>query len=181
MKTGIRVIDAMTRSPITINPEASVIECARIMKKNKIGSLLVVDNEQNLVGIVTKSDLIKRVIANNLDYSIKVKEVMTKRIFTISPEKDLYEAIKKMKELDIRHLPVIDEKGKLIGLITLKDILKLQPHLFDTILDVIKLREETEKLKLLKPGHCEICGEYSEKLYRLPDGTFVCEKCKELY
>lgn len=120
------------------------------MKKYNVGSLLIKDDNDELVGIVTEEDFVQRVIANKVDVNEPIHKVMTKSVFTIDESEDIFDAIMKMKDLDIRHLPVVSEDGKLKGLITMKDILRLEPQLFDLIVDIIELREEEDKFAALR-------------------------------
>lgn len=188
MKTGYKVSDVMTHIPIFIKPDSTLEEAAKAMKKKKIGTLLVKENE--LIGILSERDIVRKIVADASKYqkenkdvtNIKVKEIMIKDIITISPNEDVFDAINRMKEFDIRHLPVIYEE-KLIGLITMKDILKIEPQLFEILVEKIKIRNE-EKKPINKinddEGICELCGSYSEEI-NLRDGSLVCNKClKEL-
>ena len=147
MQTGIKVGDAMTNEPFTIGPEASVIECARLMSEKGVGSVLIKGSEL-LLGIVTEQDLVRKTLAVGLNApETPVRAIMEKKLFTITPDKDIYDALILMKKYDIRHLPVMNG-GVLVGYITSKDILKIQPHLFESLADIIELREEERKLRL---------------------------------
>ena len=131
MKTGVKVVDAMTESPIIVNSKRSITYCAKKMLDSNVGSILVKEGEE-LLGILTEKDLVDKVVSKELNTSkTKVEEIMTKKesIVTISPSKDLYEAIVLMNEEGRRRLPVVDGE-KVIGLLTYKDVLKLQPDLY---------------------------------------------------
>lgn len=144
MKTGINVSDAMTKKPVIISPEASVIECAKLMIKNKVGGLIVKEKD-DFVGMVTEKDLVEKVIAKKLDIEkTKVNKIMSTKIISIEPDRDLYDAILKMSEESVRRLPVI-YKNKVVGLLTEKDILKIEPHLFNYLAEKLKIREEQGK------------------------------------
>jgi hypothetical protein len=84
-----------------------------------------------------------------------------------------------MSDYNIRHLPVI-EKGKFVGFLTIKDVLKIQPQLFELIVEKFELREEARKPVLAgdDDGVCEICGNYCSDLEDV-DGQRVCRQCKE--
>ncbi|MBU0614856.1 MAG: CBS domain-containing protein [Nanoarchaeota archaeon] len=178
MKTGIKVGDAMTEQPIYVSPENSLEVCAREMEEHHVGAILVKGND-NLVGLLTEQDIVRNVIAkgkNPLD--MKVAEVMETDLHTITPDKDIFEALDKMKELNIRHLPVVDD-GQLMGLLTLKDVLKIEPQLFELLVEKFELREEENKpinRQSADEGVCNECGEYSDKLVE-SDGVMVCETC----
>jgi len=132
MKTGIKVSQAMTKNPVFIGPDESLPFCARKMLINNIGGILVVKSSK-LLGIVTEKDIVEEVVAKELNVKkIKVKDIMTTSMITISPEGDLEKAIFLMNREDIRRLPVI-KKNKLIGLLTMKDIIRVQPELASLI------------------------------------------------
>ncbi|MEA3430372.1 MAG: CBS domain-containing protein [Nanoarchaeota archaeon] len=144
MKTGIQVAEAMTEIPVSVSPETSLAECAKVMANKHVGSLVIKENEK-FIGIVTEQDFVRKAMAKNLPADITtVKQIMKDTIFTISPEKDIFEALELMGEENIRHLPVTDGE-RFIGFITGKDILKIQPELFEILADKIELREEERK------------------------------------
>lgn len=144
MKTGYKVCDAMTKKPIVVDPKTSIVECAKIMLKNHVGSLIV-GKGKKLLGIITEQDIVRKIVALNIDIKkTKVEDYMEKRLYTIGPEEDIFDAIKMMSECNIRHLPVKDD-GHMIGFITLKDILKIQPQLFELLVDKFELREVEDK------------------------------------
>ncbi|MBN8837245.1 MAG: IMP dehydrogenase [Sphingobacteriia bacterium] len=111
--------------PITLTADATIEDALRIMKENKIGGIPIVDAGNNLVGILTNRDL--RFETNNLKK--KVREVMTSEKLITAPEgTDLKKAEKILQQYKIEKLPVINKQGKLIGLITYRDILQLKNY-----------------------------------------------------
>jgi IMP dehydrogenase len=110
----------MILDPITLNVESTARDAEKIMRENKIGGIPVVDKDQNLVGIVTNRDM--RFIK---DMTKPVREIMTiENLITAKMGIGLDEAEGILQEYKIEKLPIIDEHGKLSGLITYKDILK---------------------------------------------------------
>lgn len=110
--------------PITLHPDATIGEALRLMRENKIGGIPIVDNGHKLVGILTNRDL--RFESNP---KLKVSTVMTSENLVTAPEgTDLKKAEQIFKKTKVEKLPVVDKKGKLIGLITFGDILKLVNH-----------------------------------------------------
>jgi len=112
--------------PITLHEEATIGDALKLMKENKIGGIPIVDERDKLVGILTNRDL-----RFEDDNRRKVKEVMTKENLVTAPEgTDLKKAEKILQKYKIEKLPVVSQSGKLIGLITYRDILQLQsyPH-----------------------------------------------------
>jgi CBS domain-containing protein/ribosomal protein S27AE len=172
MKKTISVRYAMTRNPVIVAPNDSVESVAKKMIKDGVGSLLVEENGR-LRGIVTEKDLIGKIVAKNLNPAkITVSKIMSNIIVTIDPERDILEAIKIMNERKVRRLPVIDATGKLLGLITIHDILKLQPDLFEIIAEKNKINPHEF---LSNEGHCPICGNFTV-LHRKKN-KLVCDEC----
>jgi IMP dehydrogenase len=110
--------------PITLSPDATVGEALALMRENKIGGIPIVDAQHKLVGILTNRDL-----RFEINRKIKVSEVMTKENLITAPEgTDLKKAELIFKKNKIEKLPVVTKQGKLIGLVTFGDILKLKSH-----------------------------------------------------
>ena len=144
MKIGYKVCDAMTMKPIIVEPDTSIKDCAKIMADNKISSLIIKQNG-NLLGIIKERDIVRTVVLENIDASkAKVSDFMIKNVVTISPSVDIYDALVTMKDYDVRMLPVLDGK-EMVGLLTVKDILKIEPQLFDLLAEKLVLREEERK------------------------------------
>jgi len=180
MKTGYKVVDAMTTKPVSVSPEITLQECANIMDENHVSTVVVQDNEHS-AGILSDQDIVRKAVAKGINpLNKKVKEFMETNVVTIEPETDIYDALIKMRDLNIRHLPVVKD-DKMIGLLTLKDILKIQPQLFDLLVEKFEVREgERKPINRIIPGEgiCQACGEYSEEVKDV-DGSLFCPKCAE--
>ncbi len=137
MKTGIKVMNAMTRTPISTTPNKTIADCTHLMLDKKVGSLLIKEGE-TLLGILTERDLVEMISLGINPKTTQVNQIMSKEITTISPEKDIHDAISLMNEKNLRRLPVL-LNNRIIGLITLRDILTLQPALFELILDRVNI------------------------------------------
>ncbi len=112
----------MIVDPITLLVDATIGDALKLMKDNKIGGIPIVDAGQKLVGILTNRDL-----RFETDKKRKVKEVMTKENLITAPEgTDLKKAEKILRQYKIEKLPVVNRSGKLIGLITYRDILQIR-------------------------------------------------------
>ena len=114
-----RAENVMIYDPVTINLEATVAEALNLMNEYRIGGILVVDNNGILKGIVTNRDL--RFESN---YSRKITQVMTTNLITTDHQTNLEAAARILQKHKIEKLPIVDDMGKLIGLITYKDITK---------------------------------------------------------
>lgn len=132
MDTGYSVADIMTQKVLTISPDKNLYSCAKLMAEKKIGSLVIVD-KNNVVGILTEQDLARKVVALGIDAArTVVSEHMSKHVITIAPDEDIYTAMVTMGKNDIKHLPVLKDK-RLVGIITFKDIIKVEPALIEVI------------------------------------------------
>lgn len=183
MEIGVKVGDIMTRNFISAKPDISVLDAAKLMTKSRVGSLIL-QEDGILKGILTEKDIIWALTKKSkIDLSkIKARDICAKKLTTIKPSADVLDAIKLMRKKKFRRLPVTINK-KVIGYLTLKDILRIQPELFEIAQESYIIREQAEKLKRKqageseKEGICEECGNY-DFLENL-DGKLVCEECKE--
>lgn len=110
---------------ITITPEEPVTQAAELLEGHNIGSLVVVEGEMP-VGMLTDRDLALRVVGGGLDpASTLVADVMSSPVRSLTHDDGFFGAIDEMAEHGIRRMPVVDEGGALVGLLTLDDILTL--------------------------------------------------------
>jgi CBS domain-containing protein len=111
------------RPTFTVEADVSVLKAVEMMVEKNIGAVAVV-REGELVGIFSERDLMKRVVAGNRSPGLtKVAEVMTPRPYTVSSNERFQHCMFLMREHGFRHLPVVDDNGKLCGLISLRDVL----------------------------------------------------------
>ena len=107
---------------MTISPWATVHTAAILMNDHKIGSLLILE-EGRLIGILTERDILEKVVAEQrIPSSIRVKDVMTRDVLCCGPDTPLEEARSVMKNRRVRHLPVLDEAGIVIGVVSIGDL-----------------------------------------------------------
>lgn len=115
------VREAMTSPPHSIQSRGSVVEAARTMAAENVGSLPVVEGE-NLVGMVTDRDLVMQVLAKDLDPSkVVVSEVCSENPVVASPDEPLDQALQRMAEQQVRRLPVVAD-GRLVGILAQADV-----------------------------------------------------------
>ncbi|HDM25433.1 MAG TPA: CBS domain-containing protein, partial [Thermoplasmatales archaeon] len=171
------VKEVMRAKVITVEPNTTVREAAQLMRKKKVGSVIVVEDKP--VGILTESDIIEKIVAEDKKASdVLVKEIMTSPIIVIDPYIDLEEAMKTMSTCNIRRLPVI-ENGRLIGIITQKDVLRFSPTLLEISREWSKIESDVPyRESQIFSGKCEDCGALSTNL-REVDGRLLCEDCAE--
>ena len=105
-----------------IEPDATVLEAAHLMNQQQVGAVLVT-SATGLLGIFTERDLLRRVVGQSRDPAgTRVRDVMTTDVACGSVDTSLEEARGVMKNRRIRHLPILDEKGGLLGLVSLGDL-----------------------------------------------------------
>jgi len=182
MKTGVKVGDIMTRNYVYASPDANLKQCAEMMIKKRVGSLIIQEKEK-LFGILTEKDIVWAIVKKSVKdlQTILARDLAKRKVITIKPSLDIIEALNKMKKAKIRRLPVL-ENGKVIGMLTQNDIIRLDPGLFEMIAENVSIKEETEKLKKgenirarTKVGVCEECAQ-QDVLYDV-DGEWVCVSC----
>ena len=171
IKLGVKVGDVMVRNFISTKPSISVLAAVDLMVKKRIGSLIL-QERGNLKGILTEKDVMWALSKKRDLADVKAIDICTRKITTIRPSADIYDAVRTMKKVKFRRLPVVIKK-KVIGYLTLKDILRIQPELFDIARHGY---ERKEVGNVIKEGICEKCEKY-ELLYNLND-KLVCEQCK---
>jgi CBS domain-containing protein len=117
--------DVMTEDLVFCTPGDAVSEVAKLMKREDIGPVLIVDNKQSktLVGIVTDRDLALKVVGEGRDpKTTKVDDVMTRKLITCHADDNVENAMKAMAQYQLRRIPVVDENMKLVGIISQADV-----------------------------------------------------------
>ena len=185
MKIGIKVGDIMTRDVISIKPSATIQECARTMSRKDIGTVIIEDKGK-IRGALTEKDIIWALTKKQDIANIKVSDIMLRKVTTIKPSKDIFEAMLRMKNQKSGWLPVT-VRGNVIGMLTINDILKIETSLFEIVSQIWTVREVDEKMNRkrnalvgreswIKEGECKECGAYGI-LYN-NEGKLLCETCK---
>jgi CBS domain-containing protein len=115
------VREIMTANPVTVRPDTSVFEAARLMASEDVGSLPAVDGDR-LVGVVTDRDIALRVVAEGRDAgATTVGEIQSSNPVTVEPDQDLDDALREMARRQVRRLPVV-EGDRLIGVVAQADV-----------------------------------------------------------
>jgi CBS domain-containing protein len=124
MTSTLKVADLITRRKVSVNSHATVQQAARLMTEQRVSCVLIEQDEQ-LVGILTDRDLRSRVLAKNLPASTLVSEVMTQSPQTIDSKSFAFEAIQQMSQYNIHHLAV-EEQNKAVAVLTTTDLIRSQ-------------------------------------------------------
>lgn len=117
--------DVMTKDLVYCLPDESVANVAQLMKKEDIGPVLIVDNEENktLMGIVTDRDLAIKVVGEGRDpKNTRVEDVMTAKVVTSRASDSVENAMKSMAQYQLRRIPVVDDRNRLVGIISQADV-----------------------------------------------------------
>jgi len=141
------ISELCNREVIISEAEATALDAAKLMRKHHVGDVIIVKSENNIrrpIGIVTDRDLIVEIMATELDPAvITVGDIMVPNLVTVKETTEIFETIQYMRRKAVRRAPVIDDKGGLIGIITMDDLLKL---LSEELSELAKLIDrETEK------------------------------------
>ena len=112
----------MTTDVVTSTKDTTIQECIELLFKRHVGSIVIVDNNQRCLGIVTERDAI-RFIAQKMPLDTPIEKGMTKNILTVDENATFKEAQSIINNHGIRHLPVTNSDGKLVGLISVRTIL----------------------------------------------------------
>jgi CBS domain-containing protein len=123
-----RLKDFATVSVAVAEPDTSARVAAQLMRKHHVGALIVVDSEEKTrpVGIVTDRDLVLALMAEGLDPEVfTAGDIMSVELVLASPEMDAMDAVQLMRTKRLRRIVIVDEAGRLVGIVTMEDILEL--------------------------------------------------------
>jgi CBS domain-containing protein len=113
--------EVMTRNPVTVRSDATIVDAARLMRDRDIGPLVVVDDER-VRGIVTDRDIVVRAVAEGRDpSSVRIADVCSGDVETVSPDEPIGDAVRRMEQRDVRRLPVV-EAGRPVGIVAMGDL-----------------------------------------------------------
>jgi CBS domain-containing protein len=119
-----KIADVMTKSPQTVNRDATVAEAARVMRDADTGIVPIVDGER-LLATITDRDVAVRVVADGGDpQRTKAFDVASRELVTVDPQQSLDEALRLMAQHQVRRLPVCEEDGRLVGILAQADVAK---------------------------------------------------------
>jgi CBS domain-containing protein len=106
---------------VTVNPEVTILDAARVMNERRVGSLLVIENGA-VAGILTEKDVVYRVVAAGKDPGlVRARDVMSSPVLCIQPDRPIEEIEAIMRQERVRHVPVVDGKA-LLGLLSIGDV-----------------------------------------------------------
>ena len=128
----MKIHDIMTRNPSSVTVEASVREAAQVMKQEDVGVVPVINGQgdKRLVGVVTDRDIAIRCIADGRDGTCRVRDVMSSHdLATCGENDDVDDVMTAMRTEKVRRIPIVDERGSLVGIVSQADVLiRTQGH-----------------------------------------------------
>ncbi len=173
-ETQIPLREVMKNNPTMIGVDASVAQAAKAMCVDEVGSVIILAHGQP-IGIVTEEDITCKVVAKDFKPStVPVKEIMSTPLITVSAEKTVGDAAHMMVKHKVRRLPVIDAKKKVIGIVTVRDLLTVSNELNELLTDLIEINRE----EIVEQGMCARCSQMSDDLKRV-DSVMLCSRCRE--
>lgn len=124
---------------VTVQPEATVKTAIQLLEEFNIGGLVVLDDTDRIVGMITERDIIRYAACEQPDFNILVNQIMTTNIILGVPQDDINSVAHTMTEKRFRHLPIID-KGKLVGILSLGDVVKAQRDRYEGEIHTLQLQ-----------------------------------------
>ncbi|MEG0820690.1 MAG: CBS domain-containing protein [Burkholderiaceae bacterium] len=141
----MKVVDMAVREVESVAAEASVKDCALVMRRKHVGSLVVVDGNNVPVGMITDRDLAIEVLAQGLNPdALTVGDVMTTPVAVAQEEENVIDALARLRERGVRRLPVVDAAGKLTGIVTSSNLLEELSMELDSLVRAIKASHTRE-------------------------------------
>ncbi|HHX65932.1 MAG TPA: CBS domain-containing protein [Chloroflexi bacterium] len=124
MKTVRQLLDSKGYNVWSIRPDATVYEALKLMADKNVGAVLVIDEQDHLVGVLSERDYARKVILQGrFSQDTLVRDIMTDRVVYVRPEQRLEDCMALMTDKRIRHLPVMED-GKLLGVVSIGDVVK---------------------------------------------------------
>ncbi|MFA4970087.1 MAG: CBS domain-containing protein [Sulfuritalea sp.] len=124
MKTLKQLLEERPRAPVSVSPDDSVFSALELMAKHDIGAVLVMSGDQ-LVGIFSERDYARKIILlGKSSKDTQVREIMTEKVLYVRPEQTTDQAMALMTDKRIRHLPVLDAAQKVVGMVSIGDMVK---------------------------------------------------------
>jgi len=176
MKMDVKVGQCMTVGVFTLPADKTVRDAARLLRKTNVGSVIITQKGK-AKGIITERDLVYKVIADGKDpRKTKLKSVMSRPLKVIKASDRVESAALALRNNKVKRLPVVDKNGRLVGIITEGDLLRVYPGMVDVISEMQEIRKS--KPNEFFTGICEVCGCHSDDLRR-EEGKLTCEECIE--
>lgn len=172
-----KVREIMRENVITVGKDASLENISKVMTNNRVGSVIILENKKP-AGVVVSEDIVRAVANDENLKKLKAANFLKRGVITVSADENILKVSKLMVKKNIKRIPVID-KGRLVGIVSDKEILTVAPELINILSEKLKMRiGRVAKPEEIISGICEDCGSYSDNLKNIA-GRWVCEDCRE--
>ncbi|MCX6654789.1 MAG: CBS domain-containing protein [Candidatus Bathyarchaeota archaeon] len=177
LEPKMMVREAMSSPVFAVEESSNITEVAMLMKKQKLGAIVINNSDGQPIGIVTERDIVHRVVADGKSpHEVKANEVMSSPLRVVKAETPIVDAMRMMDKLNIRRLGVT-YKGQLVGIISHKDIIRIIPTIMEIMRENSKINGDSNSFSPSTIGYCDRCEMHSTNL-RAVDGEFLCEDCR---
>jgi signal-transduction protein with cAMP-binding, CBS, and nucleotidyltransferase domain len=172
-ETRVPIREVMRSHPTTIDVGETVARAAQAMCRDEVGSCIVLQNSLP-IGIVTEEDINCKVVAKDMKPgNVHVDRIMSTPLITIGADRMVGDAVVMMVKHRVRRLPVV-ENQRVIGIVTVRDILTVAAEVNELLADLIEINRE----EVYTMGVCDRCGDMSDDLSRV-DNLMLCHACRE--
>lgn len=176
-KFDLKIGECMTVGVLTLPTSANVQDAARLLKKSRVGSIIVTQKGK-AVGILTERDIAYNVVAAGKDpQNTPLSSVMSKPLKVIPANLSIQAAALALKDNKVKRLPVVDQKGRLVGIVSEGDLVRVYPGIVDLTSEMAEVGP-FEREKHYYTGVCAKCGLYSDTL-RTEGDRLYCDECLE--
>ena len=141
-----RLGDLIRRTPIVTAPHTPLREALTLVHEKKVGSVLITEDGQEILGILTRDDVLSRVTLAGISLDTPISAVMSRNVKTLTVDDTAEKAAVMMSQFRIRHVPVL-EHGRIVGCISERDLFSLQRLSFDTISSAVRMAEDVSALQ----------------------------------
>jgi CBS domain-containing protein len=141
-----RLGDLIRRAPVVTQPHTSLREALTLVHEKQVGSVLITEDGHEILGILTRDDVLSRVTLAGLSLDTPISAVMSKNVKTLTVDNTAEEAAVMMSRFRIRHVPIL-EHGRIVGCISQRDLFSLQRLSFDTISSAVRMAEDVSALQ----------------------------------
>ncbi len=141
-----RLGDLIRRAPVVTSPHTSLREALTLVHEKQVGSVLITEDGREILGILTRDDVLSRVTLAGLSLDTPISAVMSKNVKSLTVDDTAEEAAIMMSRFRIRHVPIL-EQGRIVGCISERDLFSLQRLSFDTISSAVRMAEDVSALQ----------------------------------
>jgi CBS domain-containing protein len=145
---SVSALNLATSGVVTTGPETSLADCARLMRAEHVGSLIIIDDagpDRLPVGIVTDRDIVVEAVAVGLDTAtLTAGDVMAHPLATVGPDEDVMVALARMREHGVRRLAVVDAGGQVAGILAIDNLLEAISEQLASVVNVLKAEQTRE-------------------------------------